>query len=157
MNMFEEAAAIDGMIKMCNMTQTQIAKKIGVSQSYVANKLRLLRFSEDIQREILNAGLCERQARLLLRLDCEEDIRFAIRRFSDRNLTVAESEAVVDMLVEAETPKRIGRLERSERIDGFEEFINASLKTLISLGIYAEKRSDRHKNKRYITISIEDS
>lgn len=157
MNMFEEARAISGMIDMCGMTQSQIAKKIGVSQSYVANKLRLLRLPSEVQAQIIDTGLCERQARMLLRLDSAEDMLFAIRKFTERGLTVFESEAVVDMLIECEAPRRISsRLDRCERIDCFEEFINSSLKSLISFGIRAEKRTDRYNDKKYITISIED-
>ena len=156
MNMFEEAAAIAGMLKMCSMTQSQIAKKMGVSQSYVANKLRLLRFSDEVRRKILDTGLCERQVRQLLKLDCEEDVLFAIRKISERGMTVAESEVIVDMLVETEVPKRLSRLDARERIDSFESFINSSLESLNSIGIHAKKRVDTYNNKRYITISIEE-
>ena len=44
MNMFEEAASIEGMIKMRGLKQEDMAKLLGVSQPYVANKLRLLKF-----------------------------------------------------------------------------------------------------------------
>ena len=46
MNMFDEARVIDGMIRMCKMTQGEVAKKLGVSQSYVGNKIRLLGFQK---------------------------------------------------------------------------------------------------------------
>ena len=47
MNMFDEARSVRGMIEMCGITQSQMAKKLGVSQSYVANKLRLLSLTPD--------------------------------------------------------------------------------------------------------------
>ena len=156
MNMFEEARALSGMLKMRDMTQSEIAKKLGVSQSYVANKIRLLKLSDTVQKKILDTGLCERQARQLLRLDSEEDALLAIEKISERGMTVAESESVVDMLVESEAPKRLSRLERYERINSFEEFISASLETLTAIGIDADKRTERANKKRYITISIED-
>ena len=46
MNMFEEAQSIDGMMKMMNLKQSQMAEKLGVSQSYVANKLRLMKHTD---------------------------------------------------------------------------------------------------------------
>ena len=59
MDMFEEARGLRTMIKMCNMTQNEIAEKMGVSQSYVANKLRLLNFSDEAQKSIIDAKLTE--------------------------------------------------------------------------------------------------
>ena len=56
MNMFEEARALYGTIKMCGVTQEEIAKKLSVSQSYVANKLRLLKFSARMQEKSLNTA-----------------------------------------------------------------------------------------------------
>ncbi len=157
MDMFDQARAISGMLKMRDMTQMQIARTIGVSQSYVANKIRLLRLPERVQAKILDTGLCERQARQLLRLDSEEDMLFAIGKIAERKMTVAESEVVIDMLVELEAPKRLSRLDRYERIESFEGFISSSLESLASIGISAQSRTERYNDKKYITISIDDS
>lgn len=157
MNMFDEARALSGMLKMRGMTQAEIAKKLGVSQSYIANKIRLLKLSDKVQQKILDTGLCERQARQLLRLDAEEDILLAIEKIHENKLTVLEGEAVVDALVEKEAPKRLSRLERCERIDSFLSFINASLENLSAIGIRSDSRVERYNEKRYITISIEDT
>ena len=160
MNMFDEARALSDMLRMRGMTQSEIAKMLGVSQSYVANKIRLLRFSDTARERILSAGLCERQARQLLRLDSEENILRAIDEISARGMTVSESEVVVDMLLERELPKRLsdhGGLLRLERISSFEEFIDASLESLISVGISADKSTEIHNKKRYITISINEA
>lgn len=157
MNMFDEARALSGMLKMRGMTQAEIAKKLGVSQSYIANKIRLLKLSDKVQQKILDTGLCERQARQLLRLDSEEDILLAIEKIHENKLTVLEGEAVVDTLVEKEAPKRLSRLERCERIDSFLSFINASLENLSAIGIRSDSRVERYNEKRYITISIEDT
>lgn len=156
MNMFEEARTIDGMIKMCNMTQAEIAKKLGVSQSYVGNKLRLLKFSDEIQSLIIEGGLCERHARTILRLDDEEKIKEVIGKVRTRHLTVAECEAAVDVLVEAKLPKAIGLAPKRERIDRFEEFLVASLKSLESMGISTKRETGYYGKKRYIMISIEE-
>ena len=157
MNMFDEARAILGMLNMCKATQSDIAKRLGKSQSYVANKIRLLKLPENVKNEIINKGICERQARQLLRLNCEEDMLFAINKIHARSLSVAESEAVVDMLYECEAPKRILAADVRERIESFESFISTSVKSLISLGIMACTRTERHGRKKYITISIEEN
>ena len=157
MNMFDEARALSDMLKMRSMKQSEIASLLGVSQSYVANKIRLLKLPEAVREKILEKGLCERQARQLLRLSSEENMLDAIKRISERNMTVAESEIVVDMLTEKEAPLRLSHLERLDRISSFEEFIDASLESLTSIGISCDKASETHNEKRYITISITES
>ena len=102
MDMFEEARALQGTLRMCGMSQGQIAKKLGVSQSYIANKLRLLKFSSRMQERIKEYGLCERQARALLRLRDERLQSCALTQMEGRHLTVAESEALVESLMEKE-------------------------------------------------------
>jgi ParB family chromosome partitioning protein len=102
MNMFEEAQALHGTIKMCALTQGQIAKRLGVSQSYIANKLRLLNFSPRMQERILEYGICERQARALLRIRDEKLAENALCEMAKKNMTVSESEALVDALLEKE-------------------------------------------------------
>ena len=155
--MFDEARALADMLKMRDMTQSEIASLLGVSQSYVANKIRLLRLPHTVREKVLSVGLCERQARQLLRLDTEENMLYAISKISSRNMTVAESETVVDMLTEREAPKRLSGLERLERISSFEEFIDESVKSLISIGISVDKSTEIHNKKKYITISINEA
>ena len=109
MNMFEEAKVIDGMIKMCKMTQGEVAKKLGVSQSYVGNKVRLLGFSPEAQRLICAFGLSERHARALLRIKNEDKLIEMIKKVADRKMTVAECEAAVEIAVERDAPSMLGR------------------------------------------------
>ena len=105
MNMFEEARALHGTIKMCGMTQQEISKKLGVSQSYIANKLRLLKFSERMQERIKECGLCERLARALLRIKDERLQDSALTQMTERRMTVEEGEALVDKLCEKQEEK----------------------------------------------------
>ena len=156
MNMFDEARVIDGMIKMCKMTQGEVAEKLGVSQSYVGNKVRLLGFSKEAEKLICDGGLSERHARALLRIKDEEKLIETIKKVSDRGLTVAECEAMVEIAVEATAPSVLGRAPKNERIDCFMRFINASLESLNSLGISTHKEIGIYGRHRYITISIEE-
>ena len=73
LNYFEEAMAIQKLMKMVGYTQQAVAKKLGKNQSTVANKLRLLQFSEEVREAILEAGLTERHARALLNLNEQGD------------------------------------------------------------------------------------
>ena len=57
LNMFETAAAMDKLCREHGLTQEQVAERLSVSQSYVANKLRLLRFDTKTKEKILISGL----------------------------------------------------------------------------------------------------
>ena len=113
LNMFEQAAAISSLIRMYDLTQEDIARKLSVSQSFVANKLRLLRYLPEERTLILSSSLTERHARALLRLSGEER-QSALRHVIENHLNVAETEAYVDGVLnppaekgprEAEIPK----------------------------------------------------
>ena len=156
MNMFDEARALSDMLKMRNMTQSEIADLLGVSQSYVANKIRLLRLPCAVKDMILEHDICERQARQLLRLSSEERMIAVISEIKKRKMTVAESEIAVDMQVEKEAPKRLCAPQARERIRSFEGFIDEAIASLSSVGVSAEKRVETSKGKRYITILINE-
>ncbi len=102
MNIFEEARALYGTIRMCGLTQAEIATRLGVSQSYIANKLRLLKFSAAMQEKITESGICERQARTLLRVGSEKIQEHLLSQITAKRLTVAETEALVDAMLEKE-------------------------------------------------------
>ncbi len=156
MNMFDEAITIDGMIKMLKLTQCEIARQLGVSQSYIANKLRLLNIPEKLRSIIVLGGLSERHARALLRIKDEDKLSECINRAINEKMTVIECEAMVDIVVEATAPSIIGRAPKNERIDCFINFLTSSIESLRSIGIEVNRAYSHHGRHRYITISIED-
>lgn len=124
MEMFEEARAMSGTLRLCNITQKELADRMGVSQSYVANKLRLLTFSPHLEKLIIKHGISERHARALLRLESEEDRLEILEKIIARDLTVRECEALVDMKVDTYAPTIIERAESAERIEAFTETLS---------------------------------
>ena len=102
LNIFEEAAAIAQLTQLGGMTQEVCARRLNVSQSYVANKIRLLRLTEEEQTLILSNNLTERHSRALLRLsDPEERIR-VLQIIIARSLNVASTEEYIESLLCAE-------------------------------------------------------
>lgn len=101
LNMFEQAEAIRGLMSLHCLTQEKIARTLSCSQSYVANKLRLLRFGDKEREEILSASLSERHARALLRLGDTDARLGAMHTVIRREMTVAQTEEYIDRLVEA--------------------------------------------------------
>lgn len=157
MNMFEEAATLLAMLKMRGITQEELAKSLGTTQSYVANKLRLLKHTDEHQKRILGANLSERHARALLRLDDENTRGEVLERIIERALTVAEAEALVDLYYEAQAPKRVGKADKLNAIGIFRDGIRSSVEHLLSMGVEARARTVYEQDKLYITISITEA
>ena len=156
LDMFEEAYAIATLCEKYRLTQEQVGQKLSVSQSYVANKLRLLRFDEETREAILRAGLTERHARALLRLIGKKELESALSKIVAEGLNVARSEALVDFLCSEIAPEVIGNAERMKRIEIFKDTIDRSVQNLVSIGIEAKRHVSYYGKKTYITLSIEE-
>lgn len=154
MDMFVEAKSLNVMMKMRKMSQNEAAKMLGVSQSYVANKLRLLQLSDIMQREITEANLSERHARALLRLKNEEERLLALNEMRERGLSVAESEALIDLMRMSEMPKMVGQADKLLHTDRLIDVIKESLDTLSALGIESSHKVSYRGNKTIVTIVI---
>jgi ParB family chromosome partitioning protein len=96
LNMFEQAEAIESLIDTYGLTQEQIALKLSNSQSFVANKLRLLRLTKEEREIILKNKLTERHARSLLRVFDNEQREKLLKSIVDNNLNVASTEILID-------------------------------------------------------------
>lgn len=99
LHMFEQAAAFRLLMQDFSLTQEEIAQKLGVSQSAIANKLRLLKLSHEEQRMILDYGLTERHARSILRLKEPQARAVALKRIHEKQLNVAETEELIEELL----------------------------------------------------------
>ncbi len=106
LNIFEEASAIAALIDLYALTQDEIAKRLSTSQSYVANKLRILRLSAFEREKILRHNLTERHARALLRIDSPEGRAAVLREIISRGLNVAATEEYIERFLQAKEPKK---------------------------------------------------
>jgi len=96
LGIFEEASAIASLIEIHKLTQEQIASKLSLTQAAVANKLRLLRLTEEEKEVIAANNLTERHARALLRLK-NPSMRLAVLNHIVRNnLNVKQSEDYIE-------------------------------------------------------------
>ncbi|MBS1402958.1 MAG: ParB/RepB/Spo0J family partition protein [Oscillospiraceae bacterium] len=102
LDFIEEARGIAQLIRLFGMSQEECARRLGKSQSAVANKLRLLRLPDDVLQGLCNAGLTERHGRALLRLNTPQEQRDALAYIISRDLTVAATDAYVERLLEAQ-------------------------------------------------------
>ncbi len=86
----EEARSYKNLLDRGYLTQEQLAKKMGVSQSTIANKLRLLNLDPEVQDALLNEKISERHARALLSLDTKEEQRDWLKRIINERMTVRQ-------------------------------------------------------------------
>ncbi len=86
----EEAKSYKNLLDRGYLTQEQLASKMGVSQSAIANKLRLLNLDPEVQEALLNEKISERHARALLTLDNPEDQKKWLKKIIDERMTVRQ-------------------------------------------------------------------
>jgi ParB family chromosome partitioning protein len=99
LNYIEEAKGYAQLISNYGLKQQELANQLGKSQSTIANKLRLLSLSKNVQELLLNADLTERHGRVLLKLEKEEDQLKLVERMINEKLNVGQSEKLVNKIL----------------------------------------------------------
>ena len=152
---FEEARGISKLIKRYGLTQEEAAIKLGKTQSTIANKLRLLRLTYEEQEWIINAGLTERHARALIRIDNEEKRREALSKIVTQNLNTQQAENLVSIMLNS-VPKNIKSIGSSKAVIKdvriFVNTINKAVDTMRLAGIDA--KSEKTENNNFIEYTI---
>ena len=96
----EEAVSYKRILDMGYITQEQLAKKLGKSQSTIANKIRLLNLDDEVQSYLLNNKISERHARSLLRIPDKEKQVAMLHRIVEERLTVKQTDKEIEKLRE---------------------------------------------------------
>lgn len=86
----EEARSYKSLLDKGYLTQEQLAKRMGLSQPSIANKLRLLNLDEEVQQALLEEKISERHARTLLTLQDKEAQKEWLHRIINERLTVRQ-------------------------------------------------------------------
>ena len=105
LNFFEQANAIKLLIDQLGLTQQQAGERLSLSQSAVANKLRLLQFDKEIMDGIIKTNLTERHARALSRLEKQKQPK-ALAYIVKHQLNVAQTDSYIENLLSEHKPKR---------------------------------------------------
>lgn len=151
---FEEAEGIYKLITNFNLTQEVAAKRLGKKQSTIANKLRLLKFSQEERNKITEAGLTERHARSLLRLKDPIQRDIALNRIIINGLNVQKTELLIESMMNKPL-KKAGKSHKTVIIKDLRIFmntINKAIDTMRLSGIDA-KRSQRETDE-YIEYKV---
>lgn len=105
----EEARSYKNLLDKGYLTQEQLAKKMGLSQSAISNKLRLLNLDNKVQQALLDGKISERHARALLTLNNKEDQVAWLDKIINERITVRDldqrlKEANVENATEDDIP-----------------------------------------------------
>ena len=163
LNVIEEANGYARLLAEFTLTQEELARRLGRSQSGIANKLRLLRLPSAIQQNLAIGRLTERHARTLLRLPSAEEQLSALEEVFERGLNVRQTESLVDELLsridatkeieDAPPIKRIRRFIPKNLLLFFNEFTRIT-RTMNDAGIATAIEQVEDEDGYTITINI---
>lgn len=86
----EEAKTYQTILKIGGMTQEELATSLGISQSAIANKIRLLTLDNDVQNALLTEQISERHARSLLNVQDVNKQKALLAKIIQNRMTVRE-------------------------------------------------------------------
>ncbi len=164
LDFFEEANGFKRLIDQFGLTQEEAARKVGKTQSAVANKLRLLRLSQQNMELIRRNNLTERHARALLRLSEEADRINVTNYIIEHELNVSRTEEYIDEFLKAkEKPepeplpeqdggRHVVRLFKDVRF--FLNTLNRAVGVMVDAGIGATVQQQESDDGLTLTISI---
>ena len=132
LNAIEEAIAYDSMIKNLNLTQEELAKKVGKSRSHVTNTLGLLRLPKEVQNMISNNQISMGHARVLSKLEDDNKIVELANEIVHKKIPVRDLEA------ESNKMDRKVKIKRREQVDNnnykyVEEMLKDKLDTKVKI------------------------
>lgn len=161
LDFLEEAEGLQRLIRMFGMSQEEAAKRIGKSQSAVANKLRLLKLPGDVLDALRQHGLSERHGRALLRLPDAAAQRAALAVILENDLTVAATDAYIDALLspaeEEPPPPEKKERRRTFVLKDVRVFLNTLSRGVDLMkqgGIGADMRREETEEALILTVTI---
>ena len=135
LNCFEQAKGLKDLMQMWGCTQAEAAKRLGMAQPTLANKLRLLTLTEQQQQLCLQGNLSERHARAVLALEEESERNAVLKQAAQQQLTVHQTEELVQKLLLPPTKPKRTVMVRDVRI--FLNTVNRAIQVMVKAGIPA--------------------
>lgn len=157
LNPIDEATAYENLMELNSLTQAQLAKDIGKSQSYVANKLRLLKLDPQIQEALASGAITARHGRALLALSSDQQKQALEQILSDK-LNVKQTEELVAKLLEGpakpKEKRKVFRMSQDMRvqINTIKEAVKLAKQSGIKVKVAEQKDGDEYS----ITIVMKD-
>ncbi len=158
----EQAEGFQNLINDYGFTQERLSERIGKNQSTIANKLRILKLSKNVQRILIDSGLTERHARALLRLETEEEQLVVLERINRDGLNVKKTEEFIEAFLEhREKEEKAERAKNAPKPRGFARdmrlltnTIEHTVEQLRQTGLNADYTVEQHESEYRISISV---
>ena len=154
LDFLEEAQALRRLIDTYHLSQEEAARRLGKSQSAIANKLRLLKLSPDVLSLLRQHGATERHARALLRLEHPQQQLEIAERIAAQSLTVAQTEALVESLLSQDPAPRKRPTFIVKDVRLFLNTISRGLELMRSAGVNAQCKRQDSEDEILLTIQI---
>lgn len=157
LDFIEEANGLKQLIELFGMSQEEAARRLGKSQSAVANKLRLLKLPQDVRETLRDRGLTERHGRALLRLQDEASQRAALAYIIEHDLNVVSTDNYIDALIEKQNAGACEKPKRTFVMKDVRVFMNTVLHGIDLMkqgGIAAGMKRRETESELILTISI---
>lgn len=158
LNMFEQANALVNLLRRWEITQEQAARRLGISQSYLANKLRLLKLEAAEQEEILENKLSERHARALLKMNDITQRRWILQKIIEKQLNVRQTEEMIAAMLQEQEKQAEAEKKRPVRtfvakdIRIFINTIDHAIDAMKTAGIQAQ--AERTETEDFIECTV---
>lgn len=153
LSFLEEAIAIDNLIKKYNLTQSEVAEHLGLTQPTVANKLRLLKLTDKQMKRLTDFSLTERHARALLRINDNLMRDDVLSEIIIKSLNVEQTEKLIDGLLKPKAEKEKNKFVVKD-IRLFVNSINKAIKVMKGSGIKAQSICEEDDNFIKYTVTI---
>lgn len=150
LNCFEQARGLRDVIALWDCSQAEAARRLGMAQPTLANKLRLLALTTRQQEICLHYGLSERHARAALSLENPEARTRLLEEAGKRNLTVHETEELVRRVLEPAAKPRRTVIVRDVRV--FLNTVNHAIQVMVKAGIPAT--ATKQEKDGYIEYTV---
>ena len=149
LDFIEEAMGIQRLLTCYAMSQEQVARLLGKSQSAVANKLRILKHSDAVLTALREAGLTERHGRALLKLRADEEKCAAIAEIARQGMSVARAEKYIESLLAEKEDKP-----QRANVGAFLNNLTQNLQKIQLSGIPAVSERRETDSQIVLTITI---
>jgi ParB family chromosome partitioning protein len=160
LHFFEEAEGYQSLMKEHGLTQEELARRLGMNQSTVANKMRILKLPLPVKDLISTYKLSERHARALLRLHNEEAQMKVLHEIRQRNLSVKLTEDLVEKMLSklyGEEPPEMKRQNVVCIMRDYRIYLNTIKKALARIkksGVKVSFSATESKDKLSISIEL---
>lgn len=150
----EEAEGLDAFQKAFGCTEERLAIRIGKSQAYLSNKLRLMKLSPDVRFRIRACGLSVRHARALLRLSDDEQRMQALDVIERRRLSAAATERLTAEMAKTANAAPIRLLRCAKDCRLFVNSVKTCIEQLDGTGMTATLEETRREDGLDLIIHV---